>query len=296
MKIAVTGAASFIGQALHAYCETHGIGWVGIDLAPPGPHHTISADICLAGWEAELPEGIDALVHLAAISRDADCRRDPARAIAVNMGGTWRALEAARARRIRQLVFASSEWVYGDIDGRVKTEDMPIDAASLKSEYPLTKLAGERLCAIAAQAQPDFAATVLRFGIVYGPREANWSAVESMCDAVAQRDRIEVGSLQTARRFIHVDDIVAGIVAAAGRPAGFEVFNLTGNRLVTLRDIIAESMRLHGRSPEVVERTPAQASIRNIDNGKARRELGWEPRIGLREGLESLAGAAVVAR
>lgn len=297
MRIAVTGAASFIGSALHTYCQTHGIEWVGIDLAPPGPHHRISADISVPGWEAELPEGIDALVHLAAISRDPDCRRDPARAIAVNLTGTFNVIAAARARRIRQIIFASSEWVYGDVDASAKTEEAVIDAASLRSEYPLTKLAGERFLWMAAassaagQAAAELAATVLRFGIVYGPRPANWSAVESMYEAVATRDRIEVGSLDTARRFIHVDDIAAGIVAALGRKPGFEVFNLTGNQLVSLGDIIDESVRLHGRAPAVEEKTPDRPSIRNIDNAKARRELGWEPRIGLRAGLESLAVA-----
>jgi nucleoside-diphosphate-sugar epimerase len=293
MRIAVTGAGSFIGSALHTLCQTRGIEWVGIDVAPPGPRHRISADIGEPGWEAALPDGVDALVHLAAISRDADCRRDPARAIAVNLTGTWNAIAAARARSIPQIVFASSEWVYGDIDAAVKNEETVIDAASLRSEYPLTKLAGERLLWMAAQPPaPALAATVLRFGIVYGPRPGNWSAVESMYDAVARRERIEVGSLDTARRFIHVDDIAAGIVAALGRPPGFELFNLTGNRLLALGDIIGESVRLHGRSPAVEERTPGRPSIRNIDNSKARRVLGWEPRIGLRAGLESLAAAA----
>ena len=292
MKIAVTGAASFIGSALHAYCRTQGIEWVGVDMAPPGPLHAISADISLPGWESQLPDGVDALVHLAAISRDSDCRSDPARAIAVNLTGTWRVIEAARARAIRQIVFASSEWVYGDIDGAVKNEETAIDASSLKSEYPLTKLAGERLLWIAAQTMPSLAATVLRFGIVYGPRTTNWSAVESLCDAVLQRDRIEVGSLDTARRFIHVSDIAAGIGASLGHAPGFEVFNLTGNELVTLGGIISESVRLHGRSPAVDERTPERVSVRNIDNAKARRQLGWEPRTGLRQGLESLCASS----
>ena len=136
---------------------------------------------------------------------------------------------------------------------------------------------------------------MLRFGIVYGPRPANWSAVESLYDAVGARDRIEVGSLDTARRFIHVDDIAAGIVAAlsAGR-RGFEIFNLTGDSLISLGDVIGESVRLHGRSPEVIERSPGKASVRNIDNSKARRELEWRPRIGLRQGLETLSAAAAV--
>ena len=293
MNIAVTGAGSFIGAALHRYCEAHGIGWTGIDLTPAGPVHAIVADISRPGWEDQLPDGLDALVHLAAISRDADCRRDPARAIEVNLTGTLRVIEAARARGIRQIVFASSEWVYGEAGGEPKGEDAVIDAAAISSEYPLTKLAGERLLWMAHRQSP-LAATVLRFGIVYGPRASNWSAVESLYDAVGWRDQIEVGSLDTARRFIHVDDIAAGIVAAIGRP-GFEIFNLTGDSLISLGDVIEESVRLHGRAPVVVERAPGQASVRNIDNSKARRELGWRPRVALRQGLESLPAPAVVA-
>lgn len=296
MKIAVTGAGSFIGAALHRHCQRQGIEWVGIDNAPRGERHTIMADIAEPGWEASLPDGVDTIVHLAAVSRDADCRRDPARAIAVNVTGTWNVIEAARLRHIRQIVLASSEWVYGDVDAQLRTEESPIDAASLTSEYPLTKLAGERLLWMAAARQAELAATVLRFGIVYGPRDSNWSAVESMYDAVATRDRIEVGSLETARRFIHVDDIATGIVAALGdRRQGFEIFNLTGNRLVTLGDIIEESVRLHGRAPLVEERLPGRASVRNIDNTKARQTLGWAPCIELRQGLESLA-TAITAR
>ena len=294
MKIAVTGARSFVGAALHAYCETHGVEWVGIDLGPTGARQSISADIGRPGWEAALPAGVDAIVHLAAISRDADCRQDPARALEVNITGTWRVIDAARARGIGQIVFASSEWVYGDVDAELKTEETPIDAASISSEYPLTKLAGERLLAMAAARGTLAAATVLRFGIIYGPRPSNWSAVETMNDAVATRDRIEVGSLDTARRFIHVDDIAAGIASSLGRGrSGFEVFNLTGDRLVTLGGIIEESVRLHGRAPVVEERTPGRASVRNIGNAKARRVLGWEPRIGLRQGLETLLASPV---
>lgn len=298
MKIAVTGAASFIGEALYRYCQAHGIGWVGVDAAQPGERHQIQADISEPGWGERLPSDLDAIVHLAAISRDADCRRDPARAIAVNVTGTWRVIEAARARGVGQIVFASSEWVYGDIDAGLKDEDTPIQASSIASEYPLTKLAGERLLAMAAAGNtPETprlsSATVLRFGIVYGPRPANWSAVESMYHAVASgRDRIEVGSLDTARRFIHVDDIAAGIAAALGRRVGFEIFNLTGDRLISLGDIIQESVRLHGRAPALEERTPGRSSVRNIDNARARRVLNWGPRIGLREGLESLAAGA----
>lgn len=286
MNLAVTGAASFVGEALHSYCQAHRIGWTGVDLGPAGPRHAIAADITGTGWWDAWPGGADALVHLAAISRDADCRQDPARAIAVNLTGVQRVIEAAAARRIPQIIFASSEWVYGDAGPALIDETSPIDAAALSGEYAVTKLAGERWLAMAHE-RSGVAVTVLRFGIIYGPRPANWSAVEALDNAVRTRDVVQVGSLATARRFVHVADIAAGIAASVGR-TGFEIFNLTGDRPITLGEVIAESARVHGRRPVVGEREPGRASVRNACNAKAGRLLGWRPRIELPEGLQSL--------
>jgi nucleoside-diphosphate-sugar epimerase len=295
-RLVVTGARSFIGRALRKQVDAE-VHWTGIDLWPAEDCESISADISLPGWEDLIPDGADAIVHLAAISRDADCRKDPVRAFAVNVTGTMRVIEAARRRRIRQIVFASSEWVYGDIDASLKNEDTPIDAASIRSEYPLTKLAGERLLWMAANGGSLEAATVLRFGIVYGPRAGNWSAVEALHDAVARLDKVEVGSLATARRFIHVDDVARGILAALGAArSGYEVFNLTGDSLISLGDVIRESARLGGRAPQVVEKSPESASVRNIDNARARASLGWTPRVDLSGGLVSLGAAAEMRR
>jgi UDP-glucose 4-epimerase len=279
MKVAITGSASFIGGALCRLCNERGIEWHGIDIAMNG------LDICdprLAEW---LPEGIDALIHLAAISRDGDCRADPAGAVRVNIGGTQNVIDAARRRGVGQILFASTEWVYGEGGARLD-ETAPIDLGGNLGVYALTKASAERLLAIAA-GYGDIATTVLRFGIVYGPRPANWSAVEGLLHAVATRDRVEVGSLRTARRFIHVEDIAAGILAAAGR-TGFEIFNLTGSELVSLGDIVAEAARLTDRKPEVRERAPELASIRDISNQRAIDLLGWRPRVSLRLGLQSL--------
>jgi UDP-glucose 4-epimerase len=135
---------------------------------------------------------------------------------------------------------------------------------------------------------------VLRFGIVYGPRPSNWSAVEMLHHAVAHKDVVEVkGSLSTARRFIHVDDICAGILAAEAKaPTGFSVFNLSGDHLISLGDVINESARLTRRKPRVVEGAPQAVSIRNPDNSLARTTLGWSPKLDLAHGLDTLELAA----
>jgi nucleoside-diphosphate-sugar epimerase len=132
------------------------------------------------------------------------------------------------------------------------------------------------------------AGTVLRFGIVYGPRFANWSAVEALLSNVRTRDEIVVGSLATARRFIHVRDIALGIAAAIGQ-TGFGIFNLAGSELVTLARLIDLSCAVTGRRPRILERDAAAASIRNPVSTKAYREFGWVPATAIDAGIAELA-------
>ncbi|MFN7925458.1 MAG: NAD(P)-dependent oxidoreductase [Bryobacteraceae bacterium] len=291
MKLVVTGSESFVGRALAALCRERGIEVWGVDTR--SPRAGIRADI--TDPALRLPKA-DAVVHLAAISRDSDCRANPARALSVNVLGTQNIISAAREAEIPQVIFASSEWVYGDPGTRLIDESESIDINRVAGEYALTKLAGERLLALAA-ARGEIAATVLRFGIIYGLRVEGElpSAVESLFAAVRDTGRAEArGSLATARRFIHAADIAAGILAAVGRP-GYDVFNLTGDRLVTLAEIARTSAEVCGRTVTLIEGDARHVSIRNIDNGKARATLGWSPRIDLRAGLESLAPEEVAA-
>jgi nucleoside-diphosphate-sugar epimerase len=286
--IVITGSESFIGKALASRLDKFGMSWVGID-SNPADRRTIRADVRDGSIDSHIPQGAEAIVHLAAISRDSDCRRDPRAAFDVNVGGTLNLMAAARRRGVSQFVFASSEWVYGEVsNGGVQREDSPIDATRLVSEYALSKLTAERLLISACRRGELPSATILRFGIVYGPRPENWSAVESLYHAVATQPVVEVkGSLRTARRFIHVDDICAGVCAALGR-AGYDVFNLTGDRLVSLGEIIGESIAVSGRTPRVIEHSPDAVSIRNPDNSRARSALGWRPRLDLAAGLATL--------
>jgi len=291
MTIVVTGASGFLAGALRRLCAGRGIGWVGVDTAPPAGPGDIAADICDPSLAGRLPAGADALVHLAAVSRGPDCRRDLRRAAEINILGTLNVYEAARRAGIPQLVFASSEWVYGDSVSA--DEAAPIDANRMENAYAVTKIAAERLLAAAA-AGPGAegpAVTVLRFGILYGPRAENWSAVEALYHDVASRDVVTVGSRATARRFLHVDDAARGIVAALGRRERFEVFNLTGAELVTLEAVVRSATALLGRAVRIVETDPRNPSVRDAGNRLARERLGWEPRISLREGLATLGAA-----
>jgi nucleoside-diphosphate-sugar epimerase len=288
MKIVVTGSESFIGRVLVPLGLERGLEVVGIDTVAPSFSGGRVGDIRAPDVADLIPDGTDAIVHLAAISRDTDCRDNPRLAWDVNVMGTLNLIEAARARHVRQFVFASSEWVYGDVaNDAAQDEDAAIDPTRNKSDYAATKITGEAMLRLAHARSAVAAATILRFGIVYGPRPANWSAVEALVNSVLSRDEVTVGSLATARRFIHVQDIAAGVVAALGR-SGCEVFNLSGDELVPLHRVIGLAMELSGRRPTVTESNPAGISIRNPVNDRSRRALPWRQTIEIQAGIAAL--------
>ena len=173
----VTGTESFIGRALIARCKKDGIAVTGIDLAASASSNMVRADIRDADIAELIPEGAT-VVHLAAISRDADCRANPQNAFDVNVNGTINVLAAAKLQKAQQVVFASTEWVYGEAaDGSLQRESQPIDVTTIKSEYALTKIVGEQYLRLVSTLPVT---TVLRLAssmvrvLITGPR---WKAL-----------------------------------------------------------------------------------------------------------------------
>lgn len=287
-RIFVAGAGSFIGQRLLAQCDALGISVCGVDLAPVDRPDCRIADICDSSIADLIPDDVDAVVNLAAISRDSDCRGKAYACFDVNVMGNLMLMDAAAARRAGQFIFASSEWVYDDYQpGSAKIEDDAIDPSRLSSEYAFSKLVGE-INLRQRYAQGFCPVSILRFGIVYGSRHNNWSAVETLLHQVATQDTIRVGSRATTRCFIHVDDIAAAISAAIGI-SGFEIFNIQGDHPVSLGDVIDASARLLQKTPSIIEHDARNPSIRIVSNRKAKAHLAWQPQINLFSGLRSVA-------
>jgi nucleoside-diphosphate-sugar epimerase len=287
VRVFLTGAGSFIGREFLRLCDAGGLTVTGIDLVPVDRNDCHVADIRSPGIADLVPEGVDALVHLAALSRDADCRGKAYECFDINVMGTLNMVEAAAKKDAKQFIYASTEWVYDHFEeGVAKTEDDPIEIANLTSEYALSKLVGE--ANLRQRFQHGFCAvTILRFGIVYGPRAENWGAVESLLNAVATQDEVTVGALATARHFIHVADIAAAILCAVGLQ-GFEIINIQGEKLITLAEVITNSKLLLNRDPQVRELNPEKPSIRLVANEKAKIMLDWQPRVDFETGLQTV--------
>lgn len=296
MKVLITGCESFIGKVLCAELKNKQPDWeiIGIDQVRPTDRSFIQSDICDENLTDQLPNKIDAVVHLAAISRHQDCIKSLTKTIRINVEGTLNVYKAAANNGAHHFIFASTEWVYGDHhEEQLVSENNVIDAAALCSPYALSKWMAE--CGLRIAQQDSYCGiTVLRFAIVYGARTQNLSAVESLFFQTEQRSEIEVGSIKTARRYIHVRDVANGIYQALcqadkKQPEAYQIYNLAGNDLITLEDVIAESEKILGKEISINETNPSGVTIRNPDPSKAKRELNWESTVTLSEGLQELS-------
>ena len=289
MRVLVTGSESFIGKTLISQLQSMGHEIIGFDsLKPTNPSYEFhEIDIRNPEINKLIPMDTDVLIHLAALSRDSDCKNKAIECFDVNVMGTLNLIKAAQLQNVKQFIFASSEWVYDKfIDGEEKNEDSEINIENHNSEYALSKLITESN--LRQQHNNGFCnVTILRFGIIYGPRKSNWSAVESILSQVKNQKKVSVGSLKTGRRFVHVSDIARGIIHSFGLE-GFNIINLTGNQINTLKDIIDKSQTILDKKIEVTEINSNQISIRNPSNFKAKKMIDWEPKISLKTGLESL--------
>ena len=280
----ITGAESFVGKRLVKHCKDKKISYSGVDVVASEDSNISKIDICDVDLSEMIPFD-SVVIHLAAISRDPDCAKNPNLANKINVEGTLNVLRSAKVKDCRQLIFASSEWVYGQVSNDSEQQESDeIQIQRLDSIYAITKAVGEHYLRLLRE---DLAVTILRFGIIYGSRPSNWSAVESLFDSVKNKEEVVVGSLKAGRRFIHVDDICAGILAAVGQ-TDFEIFNISSDSTVTLGQVIEESMRIHGTTPRVAESSPEKISLRNPSNLKAKQRLNWSPLVSLSDGLKSL--------
>jgi len=289
MKILITGSESFIGKELIRQCKDKKIEIVGMDIVPKenSDYEYYQLDIKSSKLMENIPNDIDILVHLAALSRDSDCKGKAYECFENNVIGTLNMIKYALSRNVKQFIFSSSEWVYDElVNSELINEDHLINSQSLTSEYALSKLTSE-INLHQQYLQNPIDITILRFGIIYGPRKSNWSAIESIASQVKNNNLIEVDSLKNARRFVHVYDIVNGIIKSFNLK-GFNIINLTGDNMISIKDIIKTSERIFEKTVDIKERNPSKINIRNPSNKKAKKFINWSPKINLEEGIKTI--------
>ena len=286
MNVFITGINSFVGKKLLLKFKAYkNINIYGCDINPKKSRNIILADIRKKNFYKLLPKNLDAIIHLAAISRDQDCSRDLSNCYLTNVIGTLNVINAAKYLKIKKIIFASTEWVYpSKLASKSANENSLIDYLSLNSDYAKSKLISEIHLRNFYDLNKDYDVSILRFGIIYGERISNWSAVESIFNNIKNNNTITVGSLKTARKFIHIDDICEGIIKSL-KLKRFNIINLQGSKLINLKYLAELSQKILKKKVIVLEKNKKNLSIRNILCNKSNKKINFKPKISLLNGL-----------
>lgn len=283
--LVITGSSGFVGEIFALRAIREGFEVIGIDLKKSNklPCHQLELDLTSENFHNEIPENAT-IIHLASLSTDGACQANPLMALDANLRATALILENAVKSKASHFVFASSEWVYPELPNiAAQNEKDELKLTSLKSLYAMTKLFGESLIRVDSKVPY----TILRFGIVYGPRFPPGSAAESIAWKVYSDEEVKIGSKNTARRFIHVNDLISGILKCIDIGPSFlnqKIINLSGAELVSLANVANASNKILKKSTQIIE-TGGTPSIRNPVIDSALELLDWKPKIDLKSGL-----------
>src|SRR5262249_29155166 len=230
------------------------------------------------------------LAHLAAMSCVRRSLSDLVLHHDVNCTGYAVLLQAAHAAGLQRFVFGSSSSVYGGNEKVPFHEDD--DVSGPVSPYAATKRANELTCHVFSHLYGmDIAC--LRFFTVYGPRQRPEMAIHKFVRLLERGEKLPLyGDGRSERDYTYVDDILDGVVKALDRSKGYRIYNLGESRTVSLKELVAAIGRATGKEPGV-EWQPAQPGDvprTFADIGRARAELGYDPRVGLEEGLRRFVG------
>ena len=313
MRVLVTGATGFTGSHLARALATGGYDVRALvrdpararDLDASGVELTIG-DLRDPATLAAAVAGMEVVYHVAAVYRSAKVSADMYRA--VNATAVRRLVEAAAAAGVRRVVHCSTVGVHGDIDHPPADEDAPLKPGDI---YQVTKLEGERLARDAAR-RLGIEVTIARPTGIYGPGDRR---LLKLFRNIVRRFPI-LGSGEIYYHLTYIDDLVEGFRLCGEHPAAANrTYILAGGEVTTLNELVRVIAEIAGvRTPALhvpvwpfwvagavceavcvpfgVEpplyrrRVDFFTKSRAFNIARARREIGYAPRVGLRDGIK----------
>lgn len=304
MRVAITGGAGYIGSTLVRDLINEGHEVTILDNQTTGSYkqlkQVIHGNVELLMGDIKSTKdldrtfkGVDAVVHMAALSDLDACNNNPEEAVSVNVYGTHQVVEATRRNGISRIVFCSSAAVYGTPATTPVSERHATHPLNL---YGTTKLSGEKLLD-ASHTNYGLETINLRFGNVYGIGiYTNWVGVIPKFVALALDGKplTVYGDGFSTRDFVHVEDITRAIILSLTTEGiGGETFNI-GNETTTVNEIaeivLNEVEKATGKSVKITHLSPRPGETKEFsyNTAKIRGALCFQPRWKLRNGIEQI--------
>jgi UDP-glucose 4-epimerase len=304
MRVLVTGGAGFIGSHTVDRFLADGFEVVALDDLRSGQLENINQhvgkrsfrfvrgdvrDSCLV---KDLVRDVDAVVHLAALISVPESIKDPVLTNDVNVNGTLNLLRACVDFGVKRFVYASSCALYGDAESLPIKEDCP---ARPESPYGVSKLVAENYVRTYHE---DFGleTVCLRYFNVYGPRQvySDYSGVITQFLSRLARNLplIIFGDGEQTRDFVYIQDIVeANVLALKCEEVAGEIFNIGTGAATTINQLASVLLEITNKTHlEITHSKPRKGDIMHsvADISKARKKLGYSPKISLKDGLGEL--------
>jgi UDP-glucose 4-epimerase len=303
MRVLVTGGGGFIGSNLVRALVEQGDDVRVLDNFSTGNRMNLAElanDVEIVEGELRSYErvhaatrGVEVVFHQGALPSVPRSVQDPLTTSAVNVEGTLNVLLAARDEAVRRVVCASSSSVYGNSGDLPRFETAHPDPIS---PYGVSKLAAERYCVSFSRVYP-LQTVALRYFNVFGPNQDPTSqyaaVVPRFITAIADGRPVAIyGDGEQRRDFTYVENVVeANVLAAVTEGVSGAVLNVATGRPTSVNELADTIGSLLGRPVERDDQPERTGDVRDswADVTRSRDLLGWEPRIGLEEGLRLAA-------
>jgi nucleoside-diphosphate-sugar epimerase len=297
----VTGGAGFIGSHIASTLAAAGARVRVIDDLSTGHRENLEEikgdlDFIQASMTDENAlvralEDVELVFHEAAIPSVPRSVENPRDTHVACIDATFSLLLAARERKVRRIIYAASSSAYGDQPTLPKKEEMSPDPLS---PYAVAKLVGEYYCQVFTRVY-GLETLSLRYFNVFGPRQdpgSQYSGVISrFIDSLIRGERpVIFGDGEQSRDFTYIENVVQANLRAAETQKGIgQVINIGNGQRTTLNQLLNELKALTGKHEvEADYQPPRSGDVRHslADIQRAREFLDFEPRVGLREGLQ----------
>lgn len=234
---------------------------------------------------------VNTIFHLAAQPIVEIGQDNPIKTFEVNIKGTWNILESARENKIQKVIIASTVHVYGD-NPKVPFKEEYFPQPS--RPYETSKACADLLAQSFADTY-DLPVEIPRFVNIYGPGDFNFSRlIPKVIKSILKGEKPEVWDIGSVRDFLYIDDAVNAYLTLAEKKLvdgkRLRVFNFGTGKPIKICDLVLKIIKLANKKIEIKMENPPEERSHEIRKqyasiAKAKRELGWYPKVTLDEGL-----------